>query len=318
LGALLAAFYLIPWVGLTTSLRVFAVLSVLFAFYFFSKKRRPAALLALAVCSIFPQPTYQWITDRTLLEQREGYYQTIRVYSDENQFMYFHLGPTYEAVVDLRTGQPGLSYARTMLALMEYTSGKEVLIIGGAGHALARSLEARGAVVTEVEIDPFVVEVSDAYFGPIQGDVVVQDGRIFVDWAESDRFDYVILDAFNGVHYIPPQLVTREFFQNASRVLKPGGKLLINFIGTPSGPRSNSFRSLSTTLSTVFSDVRASHTRGDLMRNIVVVASQDEMPGIDFENVPTDGWVLTDDLNPIEIFLLQARDKQVFCRRMIK
>lgn len=38
LGALLAAFYLIPWVGLTTSLRIFAVCSVFFAAYFFSKK----------------------------------------------------------------------------------------------------------------------------------------------------------------------------------------------------------------------------------------------------------------------------------------
>ncbi|MBN1146138.1 MAG: fused MFS/spermidine synthase [Anaerolineales bacterium] len=47
LGALLAAFYLIPWVGLTASLRLFAALSVLFALYFFSNNRRQAALLAL-------------------------------------------------------------------------------------------------------------------------------------------------------------------------------------------------------------------------------------------------------------------------------
>lgn len=44
LGALLAAFSLIPWVGLSTSLKIFAVCSVFFAAYFSSKKLRPLVL----------------------------------------------------------------------------------------------------------------------------------------------------------------------------------------------------------------------------------------------------------------------------------
>jgi spermidine synthase len=317
LGALLAAFYLIPWVGLSASLRFFAIGSTLFAIYF-SRKYRPVALLILGLCMIAPQPTFHWISDLTLLEQREGYYQTIRVYTDGVSSVQMHLGPTYETAVSLTTGEPIFPYANKMVELAGDAADKNILIIGGAGHSIARVLEKRGARVTEVEIDPFVVQLSDTYFGAIQGKVVVEDGRTYVDQAAANQFDYVMLDAFNGVNYIPPQLTTREFFTNVKRILKPGGRLFINLIAVPSGPRSDLFRAFSTTVSTVFQDVRVSETDGDTIRNIMVVASQNEITDLQYDEAPKDGIVLTDDLNPIEIFLDRVDTGQIDDRRILE
>ncbi len=143
-------------------------------------------LLALGLCLIIPQPGFHWMTDLTLLEQREGYYQTIRVYTDGVSSVQMHLGPNYETVVNLSTGEPEFPYAKKMVELAGNPAGKKVLIIGGAGHSMAHGLERLGAQVTEVEIDPFVVQLSDAYFGAIQGKVVVEDGRTYVDRA-ADR-----------------------------------------------------------------------------------------------------------------------------------
>src|SRR5690606_32406698 len=116
--------------------------------------------------------------------------------------------------------------ARTMIDLTGDASNKEILIIGGAGHSQARALEARGANVTEVEIDPFVIQLSDKHFGPIEGKVVAQDGRAFVEQASQNQYDFVLIDAYNGPASIPPQLTTVEFFRAVDATLKPGGRVI--------------------------------------------------------------------------------------------
>lgn len=317
LGALVAAFYLIPWVGLAFSLRIFAIGCVLFAAYFLSGRLRLVALLALLACILVPQPSYEWVSASgwELLEQREGYYQTIRVYTDDIIFLRLHLGPSYETEVNLITGEPGLKYARTMVDLVVEPAGKKVLIIGGAGHSQAHTLEARGALVTEVEIDPFVVRLSDKYFGPIQGEVVVQDGRAFIDQADPGQFDFVFIDAFSGPDSVPPQLTTLEFFQSVRRVLKPEGRMIFNFIGVPSGVGAASFRAIGTTMTAAFEDVRASTPIGNTIQNIVFVASSSIMSDLDYGPAPTDGYLLSDDLNPIEVFLERARGGEIYYRR---
>lgn len=314
-GALAAAFYLIPWVGLSLSLQVFAFISALFAFYFAPRGLRLLAVPVAVACLFVPQPTYEWSGGGTLLEQREGYYQTIRVYSDGSTFVRMHLGPTYESEMSLLTGEPNFGYARTMIDLTGDASNKEILIIGGAGHSQARALEARGANVTEVEIDPFVIQLSDKHFGPIEGKVVAQDGRAFVEQASQNQYDFVLIDAYNGPASIPPQLTTVEFFRAVDATLKPGGRVIFNFIGSPSGPRSASFRAIATTLSEVFTDTRASVTQGNTLQNIIFVASQEYMSDNGYSQVPNDGVLLTDNRNPIEIFLEQARIGTSYFRR---
>jgi spermidine synthase len=317
LGALLAAFVLIPWVGLTTSLRIFSFACVLFAIYFFPRKLRVLPVLALVACLFIPQPSFHWqsASGWILLDQREGYYQTIRVYTDNTTFVRMHLGPSYETELNLQTGASNFKYARTMLAMVADPSGKKILIVGGAGHTIARVLEADGAQVTEVEIDPFVVRLSDKYFGPIKGEVVVQDGRAYIDQAAAGQFDYILIDAFSGPDSVPPQLTTVEFFRSVRRALKPDGRIVFNFIGAPSGPRSASFRALAATMSTAFKDVRISETFGNRVQNIIFLASGKDMLDVANQKAQTDGPVLTDDLNPIEVFLEQARAGELYYRR---
>lgn len=314
IGAITAAFYLIPWVGLSLSLQIFSFISIVYALYFAPLKFIRMALPVALVTLIVPQPSYEWSARAELLEQREGYYQTIRVYSDGDTYVRMHLGPTFESEMNLHTGEPNFRYARTMIELAGDVQNKRVLVIGGAGHAQARELEARGALITEVEIDPFVVKLSDKYFGPIQGEVFAQDGRWFVEQSDPNHFDFVLIDAFNGPASVPPQLTTVEFYQAVNRTLKPDGKLIINFIGKPSGPGSESFKAMAATISKVFTDTRASSIRGSVLQNIIFVASHESLADTNYPLVPIDGLTLTDDLNPIEIFLEEARRESYFRR----
>jgi hypothetical protein len=110
-------------------------------------------------------------------------------------------------------------------------------------------------------------------------------------------------------------LTTLEFFQSVRRVLKPEGRMIFNFIGIPSGVGSASFRAIGTTMTAAFEDVRASAPIGNTIQNIVFVASRSIMSDLDYGPAPTDGYLLSDDLNPIEVFLERARGGEIYYRR---
>ncbi len=320
-GALGAAFVLIPWVGLSTSLQFFAVGLVLFAAYFWQGRARLRSLAAIILILLMPQPDWRWddADDLTLLEQQEGYHQTIRVYENEDEgYVQMHLGPTFHSRVDLETKEPLFSYAQAMVEVSDAAfadlTDRRVLVVGGAGHGIAHAMENRGADVVEVEIDPFVVELSDRYFGEIEGEVLVQDGRIYMELAADEQFDVILIDAFDGAANVPPHLVTREFFEAVRRVLQPDGLMVYNFIGTPEGERSDSFDAISTTLNTVFDHTGSTAYAGDDSQNIVLLASKVPLTLDDLATLPDGGTLLTDNRNPMEIYIQRARDFTYFQR----
>jgi spermidine synthase len=295
----------------------------LFAVYFWAERRTLAAGLA-AVLLIFPQPSFQWTDteDLTLLGQREGYYQTIRVYeSEEENFVQMHLGPTFQSKMDLETGEPLFSYAQRIVELIDedMLDGQRALVIGGAGHVMSRYLAEHGAEVVEVEIDPLVVDFSTRFFGAVDAEIVIQDGRIYLETVEPDRFDLILIDAFDGAATVPPQLTTLEFFEAVDRALTSDGLMVYNFIGTPEGARSRSYHAMSRTVREALDHVGVTGTTeptvdGERSRNILFFASPQPLDAYDLQAPPEDGFLLTDDRNPMDVFLMESRGWHYFRR----
>jgi predicted membrane-bound spermidine synthase len=103
------------------------------------------------------------------------------------------------------------------------------------------------------EIDPEIVRVGRDYFDMNEPNLnaVVADGR----WglARSDRrYDVIAVDAYR-VPYIPWQLMTREFFQEARDHLQPRGVVAVNVGRTPDDRRL--IEAVVGTLSAVFPSV---------------------------------------------------------------
>jgi spermidine synthase len=323
LGALTAAYFWIPFVGLSLSLRIFAGGLLAFAVWLSFGRRRAQTGALLVAALLFPLPRWEWqnVDGLTLVAQREGYYQTIRVYTDaENTFMQMHLGPTFQSRLDLASKEPTFNYALTLLDLIARQqpnlNGQRALIIGGAGHALAHGLENRGALVTEVELDPLVIALSDRYFGAINGTVIQADGRAFVETAALASYDLMILDAFDSGTGVPPQLTTREFYARAQALLTPDGVFMMNFVGSPTGRNSDAYRAVATTLASAFPNSGAQHTRDDPAerQNILLVGSNAPLAILGLNVLPTDGVLLTDDRNPIEVLFERARDRFYYRR----
>jgi spermidine synthase len=122
----------------------------------------------------------------------------------------------------------------TFASLLVIDDPKNVLIIGLGGGTLSNVIHELypAAKIHNVEIDPAVTKVARDYFNFVENDAVtssVQDGRIFIKRAaiKKEKYDWIILDAFNG-DYIPEHLLTKEFFEEVQSVLADDGVIAAN------------------------------------------------------------------------------------------
>lgn len=132
------------------------------------------------------------------------------------------------------------NYTKLLFAslLVMEEAPKNILIIGLGGGTMSNALHQiyPEAIIENVEIDPAVIKVAREYFGFFENGSVtskVQDGRIFIKRAglKQQKYDWIILDAFNG-DYIPEHLLTREFLAEAKQILTPKGVLSSNTFST--------------------------------------------------------------------------------------
>lgn len=128
-------------------------------------------------------------------------------------------------------------------------------LIGLAGGTTARQFTSVfGPIpIDGVEIDPRIVEVGRKYFAMNEPNlnVIVQDGRYFLKTTDR-RYDVIGVDAYRQP-YIPFQLTTREFFQEASDRLNERGVLVLN-----AGRYGTDYRlvdAIATTMKAVFPNV---------------------------------------------------------------
>ena len=174
-----------------------------------------------------------------------------------------YLNGEEESAELVRSGAPALAYvAAAEIWLASSTPrGSAYLFLGGGAYTLPRRVAERDprARISVVELDPEVTRVAYEYFGirPEHRIVSVHgDARAFVEQrGETGTYDRVYLDVYSGHEALPYALVTREAFSALRRVLRPGGAVAMNVIGTVVGDESPRFWSIVSTFASVFPSV---------------------------------------------------------------
>jgi predicted membrane-bound spermidine synthase len=206
---------------------------------------------------------------------------------------------------------------------------QHVLCIGMGVGIVPRELARAGAAVDVVEINPAVVPVARKYFDldPNEFRLFIADGRQFLN-TSVERYDAVILDAFNG-DSSPSHLMTREAFTAIRRALNPDGVLVMNSFADLDPSNDFVAASLARTLRSVFSSLRVHGVLGG--NTLFVASSRAELAFLNppsfaevhpdaldevraayathWETDPGHGIVLTDDRNPIEFYDAANRER---------
>ncbi len=205
------------------------------------------------------------------------------------------------------TQETRMSLANPLLGHFEYTEFfhapwvwnseiKRVLMLGLGGGSIQRAYQHyyTNVMIESVEVDPVVIKVAREYFqvrDTPTHKIHQHDGRTFLQRGR-ETYDVILVDAYTRSRYgssIPPHLVTREFFAQASVRLGTNGVLAYNVIGQLQGGRADIIGALYRTMKEVFPQVYLFPASSSL--NVVIIATKSPVP-YDFARVQREGTEL--------------------------
>jgi len=255
-GVLATTFYFIPHLGTRMTMQVLCTATLVVGAFGFVPRTAPAIAILLAATGalLVPKPelpgTVVWATEST--------YNWIAVLQHKDLRWLVLNHPAYSQTTR-RIGARWSGFYTDYFALgPSLVQSQRMLVLGlGAGGGIVSTLAVVPALRVEaVEIDPKVVEAATMYFDlpkdRSQLSVHVADARPWLA-AQSQEFELVQLDLYQGGPYIPFYLITEEFFGEIHHRMSPDALLMMNVYDT-SQSRELLFASVAT-LRRVFSVV---------------------------------------------------------------
>ena len=336
LGTFLAGFFLIPFVGSTRTLYLIAacliglsLLLVPFALSLFNLM--VLIFFALAVTANELKDLY--LLHKNDLRDFDTEYSRVQVFRTTDGKIKKEIRAIATDPFFIQTGmfldsdELVLPYAEYYHLLRHFKPNFEkTLMIGGAGYSFPKAYlqTYETAKIDVVEIDPQMTEIARRFFR-LEDDarlqIFHQDGRIFLNQAESSQYDAVLMDAFGSLFSIPFQLTTIEAVQKINHVLKDDGVVIFNLVSAIEGDASRFLQAEMKTYRQVFPQVFLfkinAHYEDNRVQNLIIVASKNKKPASltsnDAElnqllnhlykgNIQSEIEVLTDDLAPVEFY----------------
>jgi spermidine synthase len=331
IAAIVTGFYLIPNVGVSRLTFLIGALLIVTALVGFVAHRSRAGtiaslvLLGMAVVAAFAlAPQTRADIERGVLVIDHSPYAEIRVL-DRDGRRYMTIDGGTHTIVDPETWISYFPYVHVLdLVKQLFEKRGDMLLVGLGGGSIAKNFHREGWSVDAVEIDPVVARLAESHFGldPREARVYEMDGRQYL-LAHDKQYDLVVLDAF-GSSSIPFHLVTREAFALVKSRMVPGGVLAMNVQAV--GWHDELVHTLAATLSTQFAHVTAlpmAEPPNQLGNLILLASDRDielpaELPLPEsrfsreyyrvhawdnrFEVDVTGVQVLTDDLNPVDVW----------------
>jgi len=272
--------------------------------------------------------------DPSLVYQNNNFYHLIRVREKKvkgERHRILLLDSTREGAVNLDRDELVMDYQKFwyLARLLPELNLNKALFLGAGAYGLPIDLRRHypEAKIDVVEIDPEVIKVGEKYFGlkpEHQINSLATDARMFLtsrldSEKLSEGYDFIFADAYDGVMYIPPQLVTSEFFELSKASLSDNGLFMMNLVGTIKGPRSELLGHLLFSLNEVFPAVEVYSTKPgspENIQNILLLASKSSLKEINAHNrsefnyltnrhiskdqLPRAPWGFTDSFNSID------------------
>jgi spermidine synthase len=251
--------------GVTDMFRLAALLLIALGcgyFVLFRRQWATVALLAIPLVPVSEAPATATMPDGTrvnLVAARDSFYGAVKVV--DYRFGALHtrellIDGLVQGGIDMKHGLPIYEYSYFMqfLPYAVHPEGRRCLVIGLGAGLVPRWYEARGIVTDVVDIDPVVVDMARTYFGYRgTGEVVISDARGFLA-DPGKRYDYIIVDVFNG-DTTPGHILSLEALELMKGRLKPDGVVAVNLVGSLED-RTLMTASVVTTMRTVFDQVQ--------------------------------------------------------------
>ncbi len=342
-GTFLAGFYLIPFVGSERTLYLIGGtligLSILLAPFALTKLNVAVLVLFALGVSANEFKTYYLLQTQDL-HDIDTEYSRLQIFTTTERksgrpLRVIAFDPFFvQSGMYLDSDEAASDYIKYYHLLKHFKpDARRTLLIGGAGYSFPKDYLAKypNAEIEVAEIDPQMTEIAKKYFrleANPRLQIFHQDGRIFLNQAETNRYDAVLLDAFGSLFTIPFQLTTVEAVEHLSRVTKDDGIVIFNLISAVKGDTSRFLRAEMKTYKEIFPNVYLFKVHPEYadekLQNFIIIACKSQNPAplassdaptakllnnLYSEEINTDLAPLTDDLAPVEYYNSHAQNR---------
>jgi len=243
IGTLLTGFVLIAYLGVNQIFILTGALLIMLSVCYFAFFRRKwlTAIAMIIPILLMPQQAQvsKVMADGTHVERiadQDSFYGNLKVVDYSYQTKHYRemlIDGLVQGGMDINRGESIYEYPY-LLQFLPYAfnpDGKNCLVIGLGAGLIPAWYENQGVDTEVVDIDPDVHELAQKYFGFNSAiPVHIEDARYFLINTRK-RYDYIVLDVFNG-DTTPGHLLSIEAMQLTKQRLTPDGILAINVIGS--------------------------------------------------------------------------------------
>jgi predicted membrane-bound spermidine synthase len=296
-GSLSAGFYFIPTHGLINTIIGSSLVLVLWTASYLAivvgkKTERIIALTLLMVIFILLmlRPAYP-PTPRggEIVTTRDGLYSSLLVYDiQQNGTTYRFLKNDVNLSSGIALGTSTLPFPYATLATSYepmVPTPQNYLVLGGGAFTIPQAVHkyAPSLTIETVEVEPYLPEIAKKYFGVTDAPELrthTTDARVYLNESTS-TYDVIFSDVMNSGHYIPPHLLTTEFFALLKSRLAPDGVILMNYIGSLDTRQTTMTGSLTKTIMTSFNNYKLipmDDEKSKGVQNIMIVMRHEGQP----------------------------------------
>ncbi|MDU0478980.1 polyamine aminopropyltransferase [Staphylococcus chromogenes] len=165
--------------------------------------------------------------DPVIYAHQSDYQDIVVTKRGKDQRLYLNGGLQYSSRDEYR-------YTESLVYPALTSSTRDVLVIGGGDGLVARELLRFGAKVTQVELDPEVVQVANTVLRSDNGGALERVQLVHDDaftWLRSGSlgatYDAVIIDLPDPDNPTLARLYSQEFYRMALGVVRPGGRMVV-------------------------------------------------------------------------------------------
>ena len=298
-GSLAAGFYLIPVLGLSTTLALTGLVLVIWSMGVlcltgFKIKNLTLQTIMLAGTIVCIAILITIVSIKTpphsrgkLIYQQDGLYSQLTVFDEEfsgTQYRFLKNDSNYSSAIIPDSDEIAFPYAELALTYRDMVNDpSSYLVLGGGAFTVPRHVHLDNPTITidTVELEPYLLPIAEQYFELPTSTLLRNhtiDARVFLEQATT-TYDVIFSDVMNSGLFIPPHLLTTEFFQSLKKVLAPGGVAYLNYIGSLDTHGTSMTGSLIKTLTAVFPNyalVPMTSTTDRKLQNIMIVVRHDD------------------------------------------
>lgn len=249
LGAVLTSLVLMYYWGVAWTVFINCILSIILVILL-SSKSKIDLLRIVGLCCMCVLIYELNITLENQIFVKTNTYANYRVIDNQETKTLQINGSQSSSLTLDKQGLPYIELIKRILFNDLKLKHKDILVLGAGGFTLSAGGENDNRFVY-LDIDKDIEGIVKKHFlADIKGKFTADDARSFLN-ENPHAFDVIVSDVYSNHLAIPPQLLTREYFQQIKAGLREHGVAIINILARPTLEDTYSWR-IDNTIRSVF------------------------------------------------------------------